>query len=31
MENRKLIVAEVFERATNKNDFLSKIVTGDET
>jgi len=31
MENRKLIAVELFERSTNENDFLSKIVTGDET
>ncbi|KAL4084659.1 hypothetical protein QTP88_027586 [Uroleucon formosanum] len=31
MENRKLITAELFERSVNENDFLLKIVTGDET
>jgi len=31
MENRKLIAAELFERSVNEKDFLSKIVTGDET
>lgn len=27
----KLIAAELFGRSTNKNDILSKIITGDET
>lgn len=31
MENKKFIVAELFKQLTNENDFLSKIVTGDET
>ncbi|KAL4091078.1 hypothetical protein QTP88_025819 [Uroleucon formosanum] len=31
MENRKLIAAELFKRSVNEKDFLSKIVTGDET
>jgi FixJ family two-component response regulator len=31
MENRKLITAELFERLTNENDLLSKIITGNET
>ena len=31
MENRKLIAAELFEHSVNEKDFLSKIVTKDET
>ncbi|KAL4083495.1 hypothetical protein QTP88_028811 [Uroleucon formosanum] len=31
MENRKLIAAELFERSVNEKDFLSKIVTVNET
>ncbi|KAF0706444.1 protein GVQW3-like [Aphis craccivora] len=31
MENRKLIAAELFERSVNEKDFLSKIITRDET